>query len=41
LRRSWGKEKGIPISPDEVVITPGGKPIMFFTILALVMTETK
>jgi len=31
-----GKEKHIPISPDEVVITPGGKPIMFFTILALV-----
>src|SRR2546427_8393708 len=23
-------------SPDEVVVTPGAKPIMFFTILALV-----
>lgn len=27
--------RGIPVSPDEVVVTPGGKPIMFFTILAL------
>jgi aspartate/methionine/tyrosine aminotransferase len=26
----------IPVDPAEVVITPGGKPIMFFTILALV-----
>jgi aspartate/methionine/tyrosine aminotransferase len=31
-----GKDKGFTISPDEVVITPGGKPIMFFAILALV-----
>jgi aspartate/methionine/tyrosine aminotransferase len=29
------KEKRIPISADEVVITPGGKPVMFFAILAL------
>ena len=28
--------RGIPISSDQVVITPGGKPIMFFSILALV-----
>ena len=28
--------RGIPVSPEEVVITPGAKPIMFFTILALV-----
>lgn len=26
----------IPVHPDEVVITPGSKPVMFFTILALV-----
>ena len=26
----------MPVSPDEVVVTPGAKPIMFFTILALV-----
>jgi aspartate aminotransferase len=27
---------GISVDPSEVVITPGGKPVMFFTILALV-----
>ncbi len=27
---------GIEVSPDEVVITPGAKPILFFGILALV-----
>jgi aspartate/methionine/tyrosine aminotransferase len=27
---------GNPVDPSEVVITPGGKPIMFFIILALV-----
>lgn len=27
--------RGIDINPDQVVVTPGGKPIMFFTILAL------
>jgi aspartate/methionine/tyrosine aminotransferase len=29
---------GIPADPSEVVVTPGGKPIMFFVILALVDT---
>jgi aspartate/methionine/tyrosine aminotransferase len=27
--------RGISVSPDEVVVVPGGKPIIFFTILAL------
>jgi aspartate aminotransferase len=27
--------RGIKVSPDEVVVVPGGKPIIFFTILAL------
>ena len=27
--------RGIEVHPDQVVVTPGGKPIMFFTILAL------
>jgi len=27
--------RGISVNPDQVVVTPGGKPIMFFTILAL------
>ena len=28
--------RGVPVTPDQVVVTPGAKPIMFFTILALV-----
>jgi aspartate aminotransferase len=28
------KSRGIPIAPDEVIVTPGAKPIMFFTLLA-------
>ena len=28
--------RGIKVSPDEVVVVPGGKPIIFFTMLALV-----
>ncbi|MFQ5656867.1 MAG: pyridoxal phosphate-dependent aminotransferase [Candidatus Methylomirabilales bacterium] len=31
--------RGIPVSPAEVVITPGAKPIMFFSLLALVEAE--
>jgi aspartate aminotransferase len=31
-----GKEKGLDVKPEEVVVTPGAKPIMFFGILALV-----
>lgn len=28
--------RGIPVEPDQVVVVPGGKPIMFFVILALI-----
>ncbi len=31
-----GTRRGIRVDPAEVVVPPGGKPIMFFTILALV-----
>jgi aspartate aminotransferase len=31
-----GQRRGISVDPAEVVITPGAKPIMFYTILALV-----
>jgi aspartate/methionine/tyrosine aminotransferase len=27
--------RGIPVHPDQVVVVPGGKPIMFFAMLAL------
>ncbi|RMF89496.1 MAG: pyridoxal phosphate-dependent aminotransferase [Nitrospinota bacterium] len=30
------RTRNIPVDPEEVVVTPGAKPIMFFTILALV-----
>jgi aspartate/methionine/tyrosine aminotransferase len=30
------KTRKVPVSPDEVVVVPGGKPIMFFVILALI-----
>lgn len=29
------RSRGIEVTPDQVVITPGAKPIMFYTILAL------
>jgi aspartate/methionine/tyrosine aminotransferase len=31
-----GAEKGLDVKPEQVVVTPGAKPIMFFGILALV-----
>ncbi len=30
------RTRGVPVTPEEVVVTPGGKPIMFFAMLALV-----
>jgi aspartate/methionine/tyrosine aminotransferase len=36
IAKHVGITRGVPVSPEEVVVTPGGKPIMFFTILALV-----
>jgi len=39
LRQAIAEEisrtRGVPIAPEEVVVVPGGKPIIFFTILAL------
>ena len=36
IAKHVGVTRGVAASPEEVVVTPGGKPIMFFTILALV-----
>ena len=36
LAAEVGASRGIKVSPDEVVVVPGGKPIIFFSILALV-----
>jgi aspartate/methionine/tyrosine aminotransferase len=33
------RTRGVKVSPDEVVVVPGGKPIMFFIMLALVEEE--
>lgn len=35
VAQEMGETRGHDIDPDQVVITPGAKPIMFFTILAL------
>jgi aspartate/methionine/tyrosine aminotransferase len=35
IAKHVGETRGLPVAPDEVVVTPGGKPIMFFTIMAL------
>jgi aspartate aminotransferase len=36
VARHAGELRGLDFTPDQVVITPGAKPIMFFTIFALV-----
>ena len=36
IAQDVSRTRGIPVSGSNVVIMPGGKPIMFFTILALV-----
>ena len=36
LAEDMGKRRNIKINPDQVVVTPGAKPIMFFVILALI-----
>jgi aspartate/methionine/tyrosine aminotransferase len=35
IAKHIGETRGVAVAPDEVVVTPGAKPIMFFTILAL------
>ena len=39
LRKQVAKEleksRGIPIDPERIIVTPGAKPIMFYTMLAL------
>ena len=36
IARHVSETRGINVSPDQVVVTPGAKPIMFFAIMALV-----
>ena len=34
-----GRRRGVKIDPSEVVVVPGGKPIIFFTMLAFIEEE--
>jgi len=36
IAHSVSESRGVEVSQDEVVVVPGGKPIMFFTMLALI-----
>src|SRR6266478_5986412 len=36
IAKHIAETRGVPVMPEEVVVTPGAKPIMFFTILALI-----
>jgi len=36
IAKHIAETRGVPVTPEEVVVTPGAKPIMFFTILALI-----
>ncbi|HEX2323970.1 MAG TPA: aminotransferase class I/II-fold pyridoxal phosphate-dependent enzyme, partial [Chloroflexota bacterium] len=36
LAREVARTRGIPVDPQQVVVTPGAKPVLFFTILATV-----
>jgi len=35
------RTRGVNVSPEEVVVVPGGKPIIFFSILALIDEENE
>ena len=36
IAESVAASRGIPVVPEEVVVVPGGKPVIFFTLLALI-----
>jgi aspartate aminotransferase len=36
IAKHIGETRGIPVTSDHVVVAPGGKPIMFYTVLAMV-----
>ncbi len=36
IAKHIAETRGVAVTPEEVVVTPGAKPIMFFTILALI-----
>jgi aspartate/methionine/tyrosine aminotransferase len=36
IAQEVSRTRGVPVRPEEVVVVPGGKPIIFFSILSLV-----
>ena len=36
IAREVSRTRGVPVTPEEVVVVPGGKPIIFFSMLALI-----
>lgn len=34
IARAWSADRGLPCTSEHVVVTPGAKPILFFTMLA-------
>jgi aspartate/methionine/tyrosine aminotransferase len=36
IAQEVSRTRGVPVAPDEVIVVPGGKPIIFFSILALI-----
>jgi aspartate/methionine/tyrosine aminotransferase len=35
------KDRGLPVAPEQVVVTPGGKPVLTFAVLACVNPGTR
>ncbi len=35
IARAWGQRRSIPCAAENVIVTPGAKPILFFSMLAL------
>ncbi len=35
IARNVGETRGVSVSPDQIVVTPGAKPIMFYTIMTI------
>ena len=35
IAKEMERTRGVPVDPDRVIVTPGAKPIMFYSILAL------
>ena len=35
IARTWGQRRAIPCAAENVIVTPGAKPILFFSMVAL------